>query len=334
MRRTNDAIVGGVVLAVIAALVAAVTWIKQSDVRGRRHEVVAHFRDVGNARVGNSVVIRGVVGGRIDAIELAANSWVNVRMKLDPSVQLPAEPVVLLSESSLFGDWQATVVERRSLPADASLRTAIDDASRDAGLLPGASLPGIGKLTAVAGQIAGDVATAASRIGTAFDDQAARELRASIQNVSTLSSTLRRVAQDHASDLDTLSGQLRIAVSALNAAAHSVDVTARRIDSATSSREAKLLVDNFTASAEELRHAAVQVRDLTARLSTTQARADAFLAVSDSVLAKINRGDGTMGLLVNDPSVYRRADTLLRELTALATDMRANPKKYVSVRLF
>ena len=33
-------------------------------------------------------------------------------MKLDRAVQLPADPVVLLNESSLFGDWQATVVER------------------------------------------------------------------------------------------------------------------------------------------------------------------------------------------------------------------------------
>lgn len=334
MKRSNDAIVGGVVLFAIIAMIVAIAWVKQADVGGRKHLVVAHFRDVGNARVGNSVVIRGVVGGRVEAIELASGGWVDVRMKLDPGVRLPSDPVVLLNESSLFGDWQATVVERQSLPADATLRREVDEASHDNRVLPGATLPGIGKLTAVAGQIAGDVANVAGRVGTAFDDQAARELRASIRNVAELSSTLRAVAQEHASDLDTLSGQLRIAVSTLSRAAGSVELTAHRIDSATTSDEVQLLVRNVSTAADELRHAAVQVRDLSTRLQTTQSRAESFLVTGDSVLSKLNHGQGTLGLLLNDPTMYRRADSLLAELRALSADVRANPKRYVTIRLF
>jgi len=32
--------------------------------------------------------------------------------------------------------------------------------------------------------------------------------------------------------------------------------------------------------------------------------------------------------------LYRRADSLFAELKALAADIRANPKKYVTIRLF
>ena len=334
MKRGNDAIVGLAVLATAVATILSVMWVKQADVGKRRHEVVAHFRDVGNARVGNAVVIRGVVGGRIQAIELAQNGWVNVRMTLDPSVNLPSEPVVLLNESSLFGDWQATVVERGALPHDDALRREVADASSDYGILPGTALPGIGKLTAVAGQIAGDVASAAGRIGTAFDDQAARELRTSIRNVADLSTTLRGLAQAHASDLDTLSTQLRSAVLTLNRTAASVEATAHRLDSAATSPEVRQLVDNFSVASTELRRTATQVRDLSARLATTETKVDAFLTSGDSVLRKINRGDGTLGLLLNDPSLYRRTDSVLIELRALAADIRANPKKYVSVHVF
>jgi phospholipid/cholesterol/gamma-HCH transport system substrate-binding protein len=196
------------------------------------------------------------------------------------------------------------------------------------------SQPGIGELTAVAGQIAGNVADVASRVETAFDDQAAKELRASIRNVADLSATVRGVVRDHAADLDTISIQLRTAVLSLNRTAANVELTARRIDSATTSAEVRSLVENMSAAGGELRHAALRVRELSTGMSATQKRADSFLARGDSVLGKMNRGEGSLGLLLNDSSLYRHADSLVIELRALAADIRANPKRYLSLRIF
>lgn len=334
MKSRDDTIVGAVVIAVTLATIAAVIWVKQVDVSQREPAVVAMFRDVGNARVGNAVVIRGVVGGRIRGIELAPDGWVSVSMKLDPDVELPRDPVVLLNESSLFGDWQATIVERSGLPQDAALRREVEEASRARGVIPGVSQPGIGELTAVAGQIAGNVANVASRVQTAFDDHAARELRASIRNVADLSTTVRSVVREHAGDLDTLSSQLRSAVLSLNRTAANVEVTARRIDSATTSTEIRSLVENLSVASAELKNAAFRIRELTTGLSSIQKRADSFLARGDSVLGKMNRGDGSLGLMLNDPALYRHTDSLVLELRALTADVKANPKRYLSLKVF
>jgi phospholipid/cholesterol/gamma-HCH transport system substrate-binding protein len=334
MKRTTDAVVGLVVIVIVIALGGSLAWVKGSDVGKRQNEVIARFHDVGNARVGNVVVIRGVVGGRIQGIELAPAGWVDVRMKLDPSVQLPAEPVVLLNESSLFGEWQGTIVERSALPHDETVRQQIADASRERGVLPGATLPGIGKLTAVAGQIAGDVANVAGRVEVAFDDQAARELRGSIRNVADLSKTLATTVRLHASDLDTLTNQLRTTIATLNRTAVTVQGTAQRIDSAATSQQVRDIIENLATASTELRHTSTQVRDLSARFATTQGRLDSFLANSDSVMVKINRGQGSLGLFITDPSMYRRSDSVLVQLRALLADIQANPKRYVSVKLF
>jgi phospholipid/cholesterol/gamma-HCH transport system substrate-binding protein len=334
MKRLNDVLVGVVVLGVVVATTAGIAWVKQTDIRGGRHDVVAQFHDVGNARVGNAVVIRGVIGGRIQAIELAPGGWVDVRLRIDPAVRMPSNPVVLLNESSLFGEWQATVIERSALPHDDAVIREIADPSRERGAIPGATLPGIGKLTAVAGQIAGDVANVAGRVEVAFDEQAARDLRASIRNVSQLSATLAGTVRDHATDLDTLSTHVRAAVSALNRAAATVQTTARRIDSATTSEQARRAADDLAAGVAELRRAAAQMRDLSERFARSQAHLDAMLTRGDSVLGKINAGQGSLGLMVNDPSLYRHTDSLLVQLRALVADIQANPKRYVSVRLF
>lgn len=334
MRRKNDLLVGLIVLVIAAATIGAVAWVRQSDIGERQRDVVARFRDVGNARVGNAVVIRGVVGGRVQSIELAANGWVDVHMKIDPSVQLPVDPVVLLNESSLFGEWQATMIERSALPHDEAVQREIADPGRGAGALPGASQPGIGKLTAVAGQIAGDVATVAGRVEVAFDEQAARELRGSIKNVSDLSTTLSTAVRSHASDLDVLSVELRRAIETLNRAANSVRATAGRVDSATTSPQVRAIVTDVAAASVELRRAATQVNDLSRRFATSQARLDALLVTGDSLLSKINAGQGSLGLFVNDPSLYRRTDSLVVQLRSLAADIQANPKKYISVKIF
>lgn len=334
MKRANDVIVGAATLAIILAVVASVAWVKQADIGQRTRVVSARFRDVGNARVGNAVVIRGVVGGHVQAIELAPSGWVVVRMKLDPSVSLPADPVVLLNESSLFGEWQAMVAERSALPADAEVRRQVAESSGETGMMPGASLPGIGKLTAVAGQIAGDVANVAGRVGIAFDERAAHELRGSIANVSAMSTTLASTVRDHANDLDTLSQQLRTAVRTMNQTGLTVQRIAQRIDSAAPEQQLRGLVTDLAAGSAELRRTTTNVRDLTERFARSQQRLDSFLANGDSVLRKINTGQGSLGLMVNDPAMYRHSDSLVTQLRELVADVKVNPKKYISIRLF
>jgi phospholipid/cholesterol/gamma-HCH transport system substrate-binding protein len=333
-KRMNDAVVGIAVLVVTGLLLVSLAWVKQADFGKRRREVIARVHDVGNARVGNAVVIRGVVAGTIQAIELAPRGWVHIRMRLDRSVELPADPVVLLNESSLFGEWQAAIDSRSTLPPDQAIRNAIAEASGERGILPGASFPGIGKLTAVAGQIAGDVANVASRVQTAFDEQAARELRASIKNVADLSTVLATTVRAHASDLDTISVQLRSAVSSLNRTALSVQSMAERVDTSAQSGDIRHIVDNVSSASDQLRHATEQVSTLTNQLSKTQGRLDTFLANGDSILVKVNSGQGSLGLFVNDPSFYHRSDSLLVQLQALVADIKANPGRYVRLRIF
>ena len=334
MKKRPDFIVGLTVIVTIVALLVSVIWVRQSDVSRRRQHVTARFQDVGNARVGNAAVIRGVKAGRIDRIELDDDGTVLVRMSLDKGTILPGDPVVMLNESSLFGEWQATITEREALPADEHVQEQIRVVDRQDELLPGATLPNIAKLTAVAGQIAGDVADVASRVDVAFDDDAAKELRASIRNFSSLSSTLATTVQDHAGDLDTLSRGLRDAVRTLHRAAVNSERIASRVDSTIAPDELRRIMTDLGHAAAELRSASGTINAMATRLSGSQGHLDRFLVSGDSVLGKINSGQGTLGLLVNDSSLYIGSDSLVMQLRGLVTDIKANPKRYLSVRLF
>ena len=53
-----------------------------------------------------------------------------------------------------------------------------------------------------------------------------------------------------------------------------------------------------------------------------------------SVMAKIDGGEGTLGRLVNDTSLYGELQATLHEVRQLTSDVRANPKKFLSVEIF
>lgn len=335
MKRSNDFVVGLTVLLGAAVIVAATLWVKQADFRSRQEPVLARFRDVGSVRVGAAVVLRGVRAGRVERIELGRDGWVELAMAMEPGVELPRDPVVLLNESSLFGEWQATITEESAIPHDEALERQIAEARR-AGpdMLPGATLPDIAQLTAVAGRIAGDVASVAGRVEVAFDDQAARELRSSIRNFATLSAALAQTVRVQSRNLDALSGDLRLGMSRLAGSAETVQRVAQRIDSSTSTGEVRRIVDDVATAAVRLKETSEEVRSMSRQLTRSQGRLESLLLTSDSVMLKINAGQGSLGLLVNDPALYRRSDSLVTELRGLVADFKAHPKKYVNLKVF
>ena len=335
MKRTNDFVVGLTILVGAAIIIGATLWVKQADLGNRQERVSARFRDVGNVRVGAAVVLRGVRAGRVEAIELARDGWVEVRMALDPDVRLPRDPVVLLNESSLFGEWQATITEESAIPRDEAVARQLADAKRGAGdMIPGATLPDIAQLTAVAGRIAGDVATVAGRVEVAFDDAAARELRSSIRNFASMSSTLAQTVRAQSRNLDALSGDMRLGMQRLASAAESVERVAERVDSSTATGQLKQIVTNVGDAAAQLRAASEEIRLMSRELTRSQGRLDSFLTRSDSVMNKINSGQGSLGLLVNDPALYHNSDSLVTQLRKLTADFQANPKRYVNLSIF
>jgi phospholipid/cholesterol/gamma-HCH transport system substrate-binding protein len=171
-------------------------------------------------------------------------------------------------------------------------------------------------------------------VEVAFDDDAAKELRSSIQNFSALSSTLAHTVRDHATDLDTISLKLQSAVNSLNQTARTTQRIANRVDSSLTGADLRKIVLDLGAAAADIRRTTGTLNGMANNLAQTQNRLDSFLTTGDSVLTKINTGQGTLGRLVTDSSLYVGGDSLVTELRALIADVRANPKKFFSLRVF
>ena len=83
------------------------------------------------------------------------------------------------------------------------------------------------------------------------------------------------------------------------------------------------------------------VRDVNQLVSPNKDKLDSTIqhlakasANLDSIAGKINSGQGTAGQLVNNKQLYEQLSKTNKDLQALIADIKANPKKYLTVEIF
>ena len=296
MKRTDEVLVGVVVLIGIALAVVGSIWLSQ--VRLGRSDVVhdVRLRNVGLLQVGNPVMLHGVKIGRVESIMLRPSNWVKVGLRLKGSVVPPPHPAAIIFSATLFGDWAVQLVDRRDSISDPDVRHQLDMAAAGAGTeWPGAALPDVGQLTAQAGRIAGDLATIAGRVQEAFDVSSAQKLRGVFTDLSHLSRGLASLASRQESVLTRIGGNLDTGTASLARFAAAMERTGHRADSATGNARLERILGNADTVGGELRATA---SDLHSFVRTARDQQDAFVRIVarfDSVMARLNAGEGTLG---------------------------------------
>jgi phospholipid/cholesterol/gamma-HCH transport system substrate-binding protein len=335
VKRSNEFAVGLAVLASLALVIGGALWLSERDVNQKKNVYVARFRTVGGLGVGAPVTLRGVRVGRVEAIRLASDDWVETEMTVDKTVTLPRKPAVISASNSLFGEWAANIIPYEPLPDDPLVRAALvesDTAGGDA--WPGATLPDIGQLTAQASRIAGDVADVTQRIRGVFDTTALHELQQSIVDLATISHRVARFTDQQANRLDKVSASVAKSAESFAGIAGSFERTVARIDTASNANQFQDILNNTRAASGDLRAASQDFRSVMAAAKDNQGSLVRALQTADSLLSRIERGQGTLGRLASDSALYVETTRTVTEMRELLADIKANPKRYFKVSVF
>jgi phospholipid/cholesterol/gamma-HCH transport system substrate-binding protein len=335
VKRSNEFAVGLAVLAALALVIGGAIWLSETDVNQKKVTYAARFRTVGGLGVGGPVTLRGVKVGRVEAIKLVENEWVETEFSIDRSVELPRKPAVISASASLFGEWTANIVPLEPLPTDPNLRNALIESDQAGGeAWPGATLPDIGQLTAQASRIAGDVADVTQRIGQAFDSTALRNLQQSVKDLATISGRLVKFAHTQTNRMDRVGENVVTSADAFTGAAKTFRDAVARLDTATSDNQLQDILNNSRSSSADIRLAAADLRAVMAAARANQASLVRVLLAADSLMTKLQAGRGTIGMLTSDSTLYRETTKTVIQFRELLTDIQANPKKYLKISVF
>ncbi len=128
--------------------------------------------------------------------------------------------------------------------------------------------------------------------------------------------------------------ELKEVISGLNVLLTSLNGSANSLNSILVGNKEKLdnsfknfdvLTTNFAKLSDSLNSAGI---------GRTLANLESTMASLNQVTQKIENGDGTLGLLMNDKELYSNLNSSSKELELLLQDFRLNPKRYVNVSVF
>lgn len=244
---------------------------------------------------GQPVWLAGVTVGFVDDVILDPRGSLVVKYRIRKEYKVPKGTTATVVPNGFFGDQAVALTP--SIPNDASF------ASGD---------------TVPVGQAAASIAALTQRADTMtiqlnkvleslhremVDSGGLRELRRMFAQSSRLSASLNEIAAVQSRELSTTLASFRRSANAIDSL---------QVDSA---------VHNINVTSGNVAVVTADLKATTARLNT--------------ILTKIESGDGSVGKLLSDPALYNDIRTVLARVDSLTADLKKNPRKYIPpIRIF
>ncbi len=149
-----------------------------------------------------------------------------------------------------------------------------------------------------------------------FNEKSREDIKQSLESVNMAIKTLKKTALR----VDTLVSEQRFRLSRISSNVESITGNLKN-----NNEKLTKIITNFSSISDSLAKA---------NIATTINNANTALAQAASITEKINKGEGTMGMLVNNDSLYKNLNSAARDLDLLLEDLRLHPGRYVSISVF
>jgi len=328
MKARDEVVTGVFVLLGIAVVVVGALWLSEHRWRGEFQTLRARFDQVGQLRPGNTVRLRGVDVGSVQSIDVAGDG-VTVTLRIRSEVPLPERSVVSAHPVSLFGEWSASVV-----PAGRYPEAAADTTGMPEGTVPGVASSDFAQLSDYTGQIASNLESITDQLEVAFNEQTAQNLADAVENFERASDELVTLLSRQRESFGGFAQDMEQSGRALRRVAADLDSTVRRLERATAEGELSAILDHTRNTTASLERVSGQLEGTVASADSTIRQADSTFRAARSILGRIDRGEGSLGRMANDPRLYEDLTVTLTELQALLDDLKQNPGKYFKFSVF
>jgi phospholipid/cholesterol/gamma-HCH transport system substrate-binding protein len=300
MKRRDEVLVGMFLTVAAAIALLGTLWLVRGGLSSG-YPLYAKFAWGQNLKPGQQVLLAGVAVGAVADVKLRDEGYLDVALRIDNDIKVPRTSVASVKPIGIFGDAAIALTPKGPsknyfAPGDT---VPVGPGETDIQAIEN-------KVDSIAGTVMVMTKTLNSEL---FASGGIRDIRKSMANAAVVSSNAARLSAQLNNIAAEQNRNLTLAMNSLRRAANAVDSAS--IDST---------MKNFRRSSESLTRIA-------ANLDSTSRHAN-------NVIAGIERGDGTVGKLMKDTLLYRDLRGLVTQADSVLADLKANPKKYINLRIF
>lgn len=311
MKFSKEVKVGLLITSALAALLWGANYLKGIDIFSGANRYYAVYTRVDGLVPSSDVIMSGVKVGQVEKIKFAdqRSGKILITLRVSDKVILGKNSIARIFSSDLLGGRAIElVIDSVSAPAVDGDTLASDIASS----LTDQMEP----LRTRAESLMESLDSLAITMKQAFDPNAKGVIAESFGSLSRSLQNIERISVSLDNMVTPSDGKLRVMIGNMESISSNIS---------KHNEELSNVMKNFSDISDSLAKA---------NIASTIQNADKTLAQSAEILEKINKGEGSLGLLVNNDSLYNSLASSAASLDSLLIDLKANPKRYVHFSMF
>lgn len=291
----KEAQVGVFVLLGLISFIIVLFWMTDPATFRGRYMLVTEVDHAGGVRSGDPIQMQGVNIGRVHDFEMLEDDRVVITMEINGEWQVPIGSSSVMGEAGLFGGRALEII-----------RGPGPGVYADHDTIQGEGAPG-GGILATVDQLSLRAESVLGSIDAMLSDSTVSSVQGTARQLETLLGELAGVVDEQRGELQSLTASLNRTAQGIEAASGAGENIAAAVASADSAM---------------------------AMLAETSATLDTAIGSLNTVLGRMERGEGTLGRLSTDEALYVSMTSAAETLNALLADLQANPSKYINISIF
>ena len=319
MSKGKEIKIGLVVILSIAILVLGANFLKgDGNPFIEKNVFYATYNNISGLTENNNIQVNGLNVGKIKSIQLLPHSNDNASLILvsfiidNPLVRIPLGSEARIISLDLLGTKVISLKLSDTLAYYQTGDTIGGGIEKDLEDQVSAQLAPLKEKTT---ELLGSIDSAVTIVQTILNKDARQNLSASFQSIKRAIETFENVAIK----MDNLVAEEKIRLSNILLNVESITSNVKR-----SNDDITKILANFESISDTLAQA---------NIAQTVLTANSALSEVSAVFKKVNAGEGTLGMLVHNDTLYQHVEEAAKDLDLLLWDMKAHPERYVHVSI-
>ena len=309
MKISNETKIGALTAVAITVLILGYSFLRGNDVFSSSNKFYAIYRSVEGLTISKPVLVNGFQIGRVSKMQLHSDGRTTVEFKVDKQYNIPDNTLAKLQSTDLLGS-KAIVFELGN-----SNKYAADEDTLRADI-QGSLAESLQPIQKKAEVLITKVDSALSAINKIMNPKFQANVDKSFTSIANSLQTLEGTTKK----IDAIVGSQSAHINGIMANADAASANLKN-----SSAHLTGISGNFEKFSTDLANS---------NIKGTLDNANKAMADLQATINKINSGQGSLGLLMNDDKMYNNLNSASSNLNNLFLDIKAHPSRYVHFSVF